>query len=276
MVEQISFERYKMFLFSMFSKYPPFLVVDCLDNYRYYETVSIQKYSTIVVIVTKVFGDPDVYLAFDNEFPSEKQYQFRGSTAGSERVVISSTDPKNTGGVLFIAVKGFQEATEYKISISAEKDCSRQHICSGHGSCTKDMVCSCDELWNGEFCDQMKCPNDCTGRGACKLIGGIPSCECVSGYEGPACDKQIDVPIKDIEVDVSSPSSVDLVSIPQGQAQFIIVKLSNVLHKKLVISAINKGSLGSLQLYASFEGKPTHTSHFAVGKEVDGAFMVSH
>eukprot|EP00602_Paraphysomonas_sp_CaronLab_P002738 CAMPEP_0185024788 /NCGR_PEP_ID=MMETSP1103-20130426/7999_1 /TAXON_ID=36769 /ORGANISM="Paraphysomonas bandaiensis, Strain Caron Lab Isolate" /LENGTH=386 /DNA_ID=CAMNT_0027557853 /DNA_START=30 /DNA_END=1190 /DNA_ORIENTATION=+ len=85
------------------------------------------------------------------------------------------------------------------------------NLCSGHGTCLADDVCSCYDNWgvglsmeSGDCSDRI-CPFDiawvdtpnaigefhkyaeCSGRGICDRSSGL--CECFDGYEGKACQR---------------------------------------------------------------------------------------
>lgn len=85
------------------------------------------------------------------------------------------------------------------------------NLCSGHGTCLADDVCSCYDNWgvglsmeSGDCSDRI-CPFDiawvdtpnaigefhkyaeCSGRGICDRGTGL--CECFDGYEGKACQR---------------------------------------------------------------------------------------
>ena len=69
-------------------------------------------------------------------------------------------------------------------------------VCSGHGTCGADGTCSCHGGFSGRDCSRAPCPTDSTGavcgggaRGACvySALTGRPTCRCVSGFFGSAC-----------------------------------------------------------------------------------------
>jgi len=84
------------------------------------------------------------------------------------------------------------------------------NLCSGHGSCGNDDVCTCYNGWangdeDGGDCSQRVCPYDrawvdaptasntahriaeCSGRGICNRETG--DCECNDGYTGAGCNR---------------------------------------------------------------------------------------
>jgi hypothetical protein len=42
-----------------------------------------------------------------------------------------------------------------------------QRICSGHGSCGRNVTCMCDLGWTGFDCSLEPCDNDCSYNGYC-------------------------------------------------------------------------------------------------------------
>ena len=42
-----------------------------------------------------------------------------------------------------------------------------QKICSGHGSCGRNVTCVCDVGWTGFDCSLEACENDCSYNGYC-------------------------------------------------------------------------------------------------------------
>mmetsp|Transcript_29576 Transcript_29576/g.76393 ORF Transcript_29576/g.76393 Transcript_29576/m.76393 type:complete len:845 (-) Transcript_29576:395-2929(-) len=61
-------------------------------------------------------------------------------------------------------------------------------VCSGHGECTIDGGCICDDGYAGDECD-FACPgeltNPCSGLGTCTRTG---ECECLEGFTGDLCN----------------------------------------------------------------------------------------
>lgn len=65
----------------------------------------------------------------------------------------------------------------------ATKVCTDGETCNGHGMCTVDQKCSCQDGFIGEFCEERPCPGNCNGHGLC--LSGL--CKCDFPYEGAAC-----------------------------------------------------------------------------------------
>lgn len=55
--------------------------------------------------------------------------------------------------------------------------------CSGHGTCSADGSCDCEEAWVGAVCDTPRCPYDCNGQGMCLA----EKCVCEADFYGDAC-----------------------------------------------------------------------------------------
>ena len=86
------------------------------------------------------------------------------------------------------------------------------NACSGHGKCTRDNACVCDDGYKVVAdCSQMSCPKDvawvdkawgdtvtnlahstkgqeCSKMGTCDRKTG--KCKCYPGYEGQACQRE--------------------------------------------------------------------------------------
>lgn len=79
------------------------------------------------------------------------------------------------------------------------------NLCSGHGFCGDNMVCTCFDGWMFADCSERVCPYEiafadepsaagtfhnyveCSGRGICDRDSG--ECECLEGYTGKACKR---------------------------------------------------------------------------------------
>eukprot|EP00164_Ancoracysta_twista_P008589 GFYU01012462.1.p1 GENE.GFYU01012462.1~~GFYU01012462.1.p1 ORF type:complete len:778 (-),score=99.59 GFYU01012462.1:93-2426(-) len=60
--------------------------------------------------------------------------------------------------------------------------------CSGHGTCTANATCECIQDWGGEDCSIVfSCPSNCNYRGICHTETHL--CECFAGYAGSACEE---------------------------------------------------------------------------------------
>uniref|UniRef100_A0A674NKL9 Tenascin R (restrictin, janusin) n=1 Tax=Takifugu rubripes TaxID=31033 RepID=A0A674NKL9_TAKRU len=58
--------------------------------------------------------------------------------------------------------------------------------CSGHGSFSFDLCgCICEEGWAGKNCSEPRCPDDCSGQGAC--VEG--ECVCDRDFSGENCSE---------------------------------------------------------------------------------------
>lgn len=58
--------------------------------------------------------------------------------------------------------------------------------CSGHGSFSFDLCgCICEEGWAGKNCSEPRCPDDCSGQGAC--VEG--ECVCDRDFGGENCSE---------------------------------------------------------------------------------------
>eukprot|EP00294_Goniomonas_avonlea_P008411 CAMPEP_0114544590 /NCGR_PEP_ID=MMETSP0114-20121206/2956_1 /TAXON_ID=31324 /ORGANISM="Goniomonas sp, Strain m" /LENGTH=745 /DNA_ID=CAMNT_0001728977 /DNA_START=159 /DNA_END=2396 /DNA_ORIENTATION=+ len=57
--------------------------------------------------------------------------------------------------------------------------------CSDNGQCLGNGTCLCGIGWQGEKCELMKCPGNCTGHGVCKR-GGF--CDCDNLFGGLDCN----------------------------------------------------------------------------------------
>jgi hypothetical protein len=55
---------------------------------------------------------------------------------------------------------------------------------SGRGRCV-DGACVCEPAYTGASCEDIRCPNDCSGHGRCDGASG--KCECVAGYVFENC-----------------------------------------------------------------------------------------
>lgn len=71
------------------------------------------------------------------------------------------------------------------------------NACNGHGTCSpKTGECTCTAPYMGNSCEQTACPRDCSGHGACNVVGvqaGICACDKIDAersWEGPACEFQ--------------------------------------------------------------------------------------
>ena len=60
--------------------------------------------------------------------------------------------------------------------------------CSGHGTCNplSKPPCSCNPGWEGEGCENVKCPGNCSQHGDC-VPEDQPYCKCYPGYFGLSC-----------------------------------------------------------------------------------------
>lgn len=54
------------------------------------------------------------------------------------------------------------------------------------GNCYNSS-CLCNEGWAGPDCSQIRCPNYCSGNGACVHSASGDYCSCASGYSGLDC-----------------------------------------------------------------------------------------
>lgn len=98
--------------------------------------------------------------------------------------------------------------------------------CSGRGMCKLNndstvVYCECDEHWKGESCDISFCEQDCgfSGRGFCNASTKV--CVCYSGWQGPSCS----------------------IPVPANQSfwtreEYIIPKLARAAHKAVVSDGI--------------------------------------
>ncbi|XP_078668926.1 attractin-like protein 1 [Branchiostoma floridae x Branchiostoma belcheri] len=59
--------------------------------------------------------------------------------------------------------------------------------CSGHGSCDSSSVCTCQQGWKGDACNEPACPNLCSNHGHCDYSGTL-DCICDPGYRGADCN----------------------------------------------------------------------------------------
>eukprot|EP00808_Paulinella_micropora_P001536 g80715.t1 len=66
-------------------------------------------------------------------------------------------------------------------------------LCSGHGACLTNGLCSCSAGWTGPSCDKRQCATSgqnnqavCGGSNGRCLATGL--CECESGWKGTACE----------------------------------------------------------------------------------------
>ena len=70
------------------------------------------------------------------------------------------------------------------------KGCNSE--CNGHGTCSDNDQCVCDQAWRGSRCEVRGCPGenlDCSGHGECNsalqtCTCNPGKCECVGGWEG--------------------------------------------------------------------------------------------
>lgn len=61
--------------------------------------------------------------------------------------------------------------------------------CSNHGECLNG-TCSCEQLWKGEGCNIVVCPDECgfsQNKGACEFLRQPFRCNCSPGFSGYSC-----------------------------------------------------------------------------------------
>lgn len=216
------------------------------------------------------FGDPDIYAAFREVEPSTVNPQFRSTKVGADELVIHPLDPKNLGGMLYIAVKAHVHPSVYKISVHVNKFCDEKLVCSGHGQCNQNKNCECYESWDGLLCDMFSCSENCNGKGNCEIIGDEPSCNCQGGYEGKACEIEINTGVPDVEF-TSFPSTKVLNGIPSGRVAYGIVSLKSaeIQGKILTITAErDEKNDVPMQLWIQHLTKPTPTNIYLIGKQI--------
>lgn len=62
------------------------------------------------------------------------------------------------------------------------------NACSGHGTCGRFGICTCDHSWSGNDCSHENCPSSCSGNGVCwETSPGWFQCSCHPGYAGNDC-----------------------------------------------------------------------------------------
>jgi hypothetical protein len=64
------------------------------------------------------------------------------------------------------------------------------NACNGHGACIPESgLCSCQQPYFGQACENTHCPNDCSGKGECNINTGKCSChQSPIKYSGPSCE----------------------------------------------------------------------------------------
>uniref|UniRef100_A0A1I7SNK7 EGF_2 domain-containing protein n=2 Tax=Bursaphelenchus xylophilus TaxID=6326 RepID=A0A1I7SNK7_BURXY len=60
---------------------------------------------------------------------------------------------------------------------------TKSSITCHNGGTAEGPICRCRHGFGGEKCDEVKCPNDCNGRGRC--LEGV--CQCENGWNGKDC-----------------------------------------------------------------------------------------
>ena len=101
-------------------------------------------------------------------------------------------------------------ATDSQVCSEVRASGGKCNICNGHGTCTGDGLCQCDEGYftsrTGEQCS-LSCESCPSERGVCTSVGGQLQCICKGNYFGPNCEQ-------------SCQSSNELVCSGHGVCQF--------------------------------------------------------
>jgi len=106
--------------------------------------------------------------------------------------------------------------------------------CSNKGVCDRSTgQCECFPGFEGEGCQRLSCPNDCSGKGQCVVVGNTNSdsynawdadktvaCVCDPGFTGPDCSLRkcsggVD-PIENVYTDTSSVYKIEWGSVGDG------------------------------------------------------------
>lgn len=77
------------------------------DHYRYYKfNLKTDEDATLSIVLTKTFGDPDMYVSADGTYPSKDHFTWSSKSNSDDTVSI----PSASDGVYIIAVHGFTSA----------------------------------------------------------------------------------------------------------------------------------------------------------------------
>ena len=115
----------------------------------------------------------------------------------SGSTVLTVTCPTNGGFINAPSpFKGQIECYPANLICFAPTNCPKadDKICSGHGTCGSDLLCTCEFGFAGLTCEQFVCPLgvgevECSGtsNGACD--GSTGKCNCKKIYDGMTCDR---------------------------------------------------------------------------------------
>lgn len=107
-------------------------------------------------------------------------------------------------------IPGIPSNTERKICSEVQSSGGKCNICNGHGTCSNDGECQCDDGFftsrNGDKCI-LSCESCPSERGVCQSVGGQLQCICKDNYFGVNCEQ-------------TCKSSNDLVCSGHGVCQF--------------------------------------------------------
>eukprot|EP00096_Caligus_rogercresseyi_P010713 TRINITY_DN3998_c0_g2_i1.p1 TRINITY_DN3998_c0_g2~~TRINITY_DN3998_c0_g2_i1.p1 ORF type:complete len:1325 (+),score=211.17 TRINITY_DN3998_c0_g2_i1:165-4139(+) len=86
-------------------------------------------------------------------------------------------------------------ASGFNLTYALDSCPSQKHdlTCSGHGTCSPQGLCQCDDDFKGEACSVPSCPKNCvlngSRRGTCNKEK--KRCDCFEGYVGESCSQSL-------------------------------------------------------------------------------------